>query len=374
MKLDNLPGFRYFPRARTARISVVLPGTRGRIRRRRKLIGVTRDEGLAAWKEMREQLLQGKKAPTDPLFSVYWKEFGPAMLQRLGRKTAKNQASIVTTVLLPFFGDVRLSRVNLALLKDFIASLRSRGLAPASINGRLSVLRKILHDAEQREAIETFPIKGRWPREKEPPIHNELSEDEMRAFLDAFDHEDAFQTTEDFQRFRAAKPLFVVALETGLSRSDLLGLRWGSVDLEAGWIRVPRQKTGIESTVPISDMCREALEECRRRPVVGEYVFLTERAQRFSVTTFGRYFRRAKKIAGFPASRHLRIHDLRHSFGSRLASAGVSLQVISRCLGHASVRMSERYARPNEEAFRSVVSALRPRTLPENRDESHQRI
>jgi hypothetical protein len=48
----------------------------------------------------------------------------------------------------------------------------------------------------------------------------------------------------------------------------------------------------------------------------------------------------------------------RHTFASNLASAGVSLQVIARCLGHATTKMSERYARPDEASLRAVVAAL----------------
>lgn len=107
----------------------------------------------------------------------------------------------------------------------------------------------------------------------------------------------------------------MTALETGLSRSDLLGLKWASVDLQGGWIRLPRRKTGVESLIPISTACREALAECRRRPVVSEYAFLTERAKPYSITTFSRYFRKAKRLAKFPPDRRFRIHDMRHTLG-----------------------------------------------------------
>jgi len=74
------------------------------------------------------------------------------------------------------------------------------------------------------------------------------------------------------------------------------------------------------------------------------------------VKTIQTYFRKAKKIAGI--TRRFRFHDLRHRFASNLASAGVSLQVIARCLGHATTRMSERYARPDDASLRAVVAAL----------------
>lgn len=91
-------------------------------------------------------------------------------------------------------------------------------------------------------------------------------------------------------------------------------------------------------------------------PVVSETVFLTEDGQPYSVSTINRYFRKAKELAGI--ARRFRFHDLRHSFASLLASKGVSIQVIARALGHSSSSMAERYARPNEEAMKSILSAL----------------
>jgi integrase len=147
-----------------------------------------------------------------------------------------------------------------------------------------------------------------------------------------------------------------VALETGLTQGDLLALRWSSVNLKEGWIRVSRSKTKVEAVIPISDLCREALSECLRRPVVGEKVFLTEIGQPFSVTAVNRYFAKAKTLAEI--TRRLRFHDLRHSFASLLASKGVSIQVIAKALGHSSPRMAERYARPSEESLKAITEAL----------------
>lgn len=90
--------------------------------------------------------------------------------------------------------------------------------------------------------------------------------------------------------------------------------------------------------------------------MISEFVFVTESLRPYSAKPIQRYFQRAKAIAGI--DRKFRFHDLRHTFGLNLASAGVSLQVIARCLGHSTTKMAERYARPSEESLRAVVSAL----------------
>ena len=69
-----------------------------------------------------------------------------------------------------------------------------------------------------------------------------------------------------------------------------------------------------------------------------------------------RAFATAKKLAKI--KRRFRFHDLRHTFASTLACQGVALQVIAKALGHTTTKMSERYARPSEEAIRGLAAAL----------------
>jgi integrase len=98
------------------------------------------------------------------------------------------------------------------------------------------------------------------------------------------------------------------------------------------------------------------LAECLRRRIVSDRVFLTDAGRPFSVAVVNRYFAKAKILADI--TRRFRFHDLRHSFGSLLASKGVSIQVIAKALGHSSTAMAERYARPSEESLKVITEAL----------------
>lgn len=203
----------------------------------------------------------------------------------------------------------------------------------------------------------------------------ELTLEERGRFLAAFDDEHAFRANLPkgrrfglapmeskaaalhFRRFRELRPVFVVALETGLRKGDLLALKWSSVNLRDGWVRVAMGKTGEVATVPISTLCCEALKECSQHEALSpELVFAGDCGEPVAETRVLRAFRTAKKLAGI--TRRFRFHDLRHSFGSGLASEGVSLQAIQKMLGHTTAKMSERYARPDENALRRAVAAL----------------
>ncbi len=221
-----------------------------------------------------------------------------------------------------------------------------------------------------------------YPHEKVEPLRLELSDEERERFLGAFNDREGFGSvvrahvtefpSEDdsppasassatslaidfhFARFRAARPIFVVALETGLRRGDLLALKWSHVQTDHVQLLMRKTKRFVE--IPVSSACRTAFGECRGRSIVGEQVFLTDSGQPYSVTTIRRYFDLAKAIAGI--KRRFRFHDLRHTFGSTLASRGVSIQVIAKAMGHSTVRVTERYARPSHTAMKAIREAL----------------
>ncbi len=406
------PGFVFDGRRHIAKFSVIVPGTNA-MRRRKKTIRVEkRDEALERWAEFHEEVLRGE--PPKPkvfTFGDYVGRHLPDHLRRVSSATATSYEQMSRVHLIPFFGATRLDEINMAAVRDFVGHLKKyrskaksrlgRPLSPATINDCLSVLRVLVRDAHERGVIGTLPWRGRWPRERAEALRLELTTDEQRRFLAAFDDEKAFRdhiertcsngkvvssprfggsprsfgggrrpegeaVAAHFSRLRSLKPLFVVALETGLRRGDLLSLRWRSIDLENGWIRITMEKTKREAVIPVSAACREALSEMHRRSVLAEFVFIREDGRPLSWTTVQKTFELLKNLAGI--TRRFRFHDLRHTFGCRLASGGVSIQVIARVMGHSSVQMTERYARPSEESLteiRRALDAQKTKTPPE---------
>jgi integrase len=196
----------------------------------------------------------------------------------------------------------------------------------------------------------------------------ELSAEEEHAYLAAFDDRDGFvkrYTSKHYSAehaeiaytwFRASKPLFTLPLHTGLRRGDLLNLTWDRVDLKNRTLKVITKKTSTPVLLPLSETALRALQVCRSRKLSSTlWVFTQRDGAQFSVTTMRRHHVVAKKLAGI--TRRFRIHDLRHSYACKLSSAGLSLQIISKVLSHASTRMCERYARPDSETMRQIAAA-----------------
>ena len=133
----------------------------------------------------------------------------------------------------------------------------------------------------------------------------------------------------------------------GLRRGEVLGLRWGDVDLPAGVIHVRRalvrvggrlteQPTKSQSgmrDVPIDDDLRPLLKAAYR---------LDPRRQVISCApeTLGRRWRRAQEDAAIVQP--YRLHDLRHTYATRYMLAGCNLRVLQYMIGHASYELTVR--------------------------------
>jgi len=387
--MKSIPGFRFDAKRGVVEIKVIVPGTQSLVRRQATLKAATMQDALVAWKKFRDGVLEEAKSGTPAAektlrwyFDTYWEKKMKAGLSDKGASSVEQAMKRI----LPHLGDTLMERINDAEVNDLVAAMKADDYAAETINGTLDTLRKFLRDAVARETIPTYPIKRRLPRQKVPKLRLELSPEERTAFLAAFDDEARFRellpegrrfgvvvafadgrtrggpmeskaAAYHFAHFRALKPLFVVALETGLRHADLLTLRWTSVNAKDGWIRVSMGKTKEEAVVAIAAACKAALEECRTRPVRSkEFVFVNHEGAPIAESTLKRAFATAKRLAKI--ERRFRFHDLRHTFASTLASQGVSLQVIQRALGHTTAKMSERYARPSEDALRTMAEAL----------------
>jgi len=388
--MKQFPGFDYDAKHKRLVLDGYVAGTNGKVRRQRTVENVTRDEALAAWKVFRSDLASGR-AIEGPLTLGQFVERYYDLIAASHAPGTRTQRAIIKNHLLRYFGQSELTAITTIRVIDFMADMRQRSCSPSFINDCVRVLKMLLRQAVERDVIADYPIKKKVPREKETPLRLELKADERVRFYATFDDESAFRRHLDgrrargpvktsrhfkaerrfgggvrgdseaagayFARYRELREFFVIAIETGLRAwTDLRNLKWSSVDAAGGFIRVLMQKTKNEAEIPMSAACREALRVCHAKAIASVYVFVDEKGKRFSESRIRRAFLLAKTLAGI--TRRFRPHDLRHTFGCRLADRNISLQKIAKALGHTTTRMAERYARPSQESMREITSAL----------------
>ena len=146
----------------------------------------------------------------------------------------------------------------------------------------------------------------------------------------------------------------LVLLNTGLRKSEFLGLLWRDVDFKAGVLTIPRSKNGEARHVPINATVREILARVARPLDRLALVFANGEAKRdlrWAEKTFPAAVR-AAKIENF------RLHDTRHTFASRLAREGVDLLAIKVLGGWKTLSMVQRYAHLSPGHQRSAIERL----------------
>jgi len=260
--------------------------------------------------------------------------------------TKKRYASSVAN-LRAYFGNPRLSDLNVARIEQFKAARLADCVRAATVNRDLAVLRRMLRIAERRGLITSAPVR-------EIEMLEERKERRQPHILTYEEEEKLLAVAPNYIRV-----LVILVLETGMrSGKEALALRWEDVDFADDVIRIRQSKSpaGIRA-VPMSSRCKAELVRWRRLlgPEFSEYVFANPHRTESHLQNIRRAWPKALKAAGL---RFFWLYDLRASFASRLTQAGVSPLFAAQIMGHASPNILQTYAKAIDEYRRSAISKL----------------
>ncbi len=178
---------------------------------------------------------------------------------------------------------------------------------------------------------------------------------------------------DDIMRFLAANegdplhPVYILALNTGLRRGELMGLCWDKVNLAERRIEISRTrdryglkettKTGLIRHLPLNDAAWELLDCLSRNKNHPRFVFAYEDGTLPEVTHLStRAFKKAVERAGVLS---IRFHDLRTTYASNFVMAGGDIFALSKLLGHTSVEMTaKKYAALHPQFMKEVVQTV----------------
>jgi integrase len=158
---------------------------------------------------------------------------------------------------------------------------------------------------------------------------------------------------------QTAWPIAVAAARflalTGWRRGEMLGLKWGEVDLVTRTAWLLDTKTG-RSMRPLSHRACEVLREL---PRIGELVFPASAGADKTMGGFPKAWTRIIKRASLPTD--VTPHVLRHSFASIAADLGFSELTIAALVGHKKVSMTSKYAHHADAVLLQAADAVSDR-------------
>ncbi len=227
-------------------------------------------------------------------------------------------------------------RTMIGLSQQDIASFRDERLqsvAPSTAVRELAILSHVLEVAIRDWGL---PLaKNVVKLVRRPVIRNErsrrLTGNEEQRLLDACD---AGKTP-------FLRTLLIVAVETGMRRGELLGLRWSDFSSNRRVLSLTMTKNGSGREVPLSQRAFDTLIAWKEHPTVHQSMIFPMRAG-----TLEQAWRRLLIRAGVKG---LRFHDLRHEGVSRLFERGLNVMEVSSVSGHRELRMLRRYTHLNAD-------------------------
>ena len=149
-------------------------------------------------------------------------------------------------------------------------------------------------------------------------------------------------------------------LWTGARRSDVFGMRWSDLQLDASRWLIPSPKNRKPYTVPLTNEAIEILKDRRRHRRDGSQWIFPGTGRSGHIADLKKAWRKLLVDAGLAYDQpelQIRVHDLRRTLGSWLAMQGTSLPIIGAALGHTSAAATSIYAGVNVDTARQAVSA-----------------
>jgi integrase len=234
-----------------------------------------------------------------------------------------------------FIGDLELRAVHIGTLQPFIEMRQRAGIKTKSINLALGVVRHILNVA----ASEWLDDTGLTWLEHPPKIKLLKVIDARRPYPLSWDEQ--MRLFQKLPGHLARMALFKV--NTGCREQEVCSLRWEweieVPELGTSVFLIPeeRVKNGEERLIVLNRVARSVIESARGEHDTHVFTYCGQRLKRMNNSAW----RRARKKAGLS---QVRINDLKHTFGRRLRSAGVSFEDRQDLLGHKSGRITSHYS------------------------------
>lgn len=334
--------------------------------------GTTRSQAEAFVAKVRNDAKHDRLAlPKGRKVALSFREAAVKYLDRLkesGGKDLKMKAARLKHHLVPFFGDMPLSKLSSFDVERYkrqrlqeAVILRPRGKTikpghevetsakPGTVNRELAVLSHLFNKAIEWGWIDRRPAKiGRFQEGQGRITY--LTAEQVASLMECAKHDDN----------PYIYPFIFIAVETSMRKMEVLSIRCENIHLDRRVIYIAKAKAGAREqpiTKRLADFLRDYIA---MRASDSPWLFPAPGAKAGHAMDIRKPFRRAVAAAGLDPDQVVR-HTLRHTAITHLVQAGVDLPTVKRISGHKTLAMVERYAHQNGRHIEQAMDKLQDR-------------
>lgn len=309
-------------------------------------------EAIAKYEDM------SQKSKEDVFFGEYIRYWLKQVEKRVDPVTMQGYRLLTERHILPFFEEnkILLANVDRKMLQEFLDEKERTGrldgkggLSPKSVRELKNILNQTLNEAIRDDYIQANPCALLVLPAAKPPEAKFYSVKQLNELLAAVREEPLY-------------PVIRTAIVYGLRRSEILGLKWDSIDFDNNTLHirhtvvkvtkiVEKDKTKSKSSrrsFPLLPEMRDIFlgikeEQKKNQKLFGkaymqtDYVFCWPDGKPFSPDYITRKFSALLKKHGFE---HICFHELRHSCASLLINQGHSLKDVQEWMGHSDITVT----------------------------------
>lgn len=297
-------------------------------KRRREKIGPSKSLAISVLRKRKVEIAENRYLDVKKEQKIKFEDFSNDYLELHSKPNNKSwEKSDLHNInsLKKCFSGKYLYEITPVMIERFKTE-RIKEVSPATVNRNLSCLKCMLNKAIQWGKLEENPFKAVKLLKENNKRLRYLEKEEIVKLL--------------ARCSKRLRPIVVIALNTGMRKGEILGLKWQDVDFRRGIIYLYNTKNGERREIPINEMVKTALIRTQKHPD-SPYVFCDKNGKPFG--NIRKSFFTALTKAGII---NFRFHDLRHSFASHLVMADVDLNTTRELMGHKTLEMSPSIPRP----------------------------
>lgn len=256
------------------------------------------------------------------------------------------------------FGKKRLNEVTRQQIQSFHSEVLATGLAPATANHYIKLIRRFYSLGVEWNMVTTNPASR---------IPMFLEDNKVERYMDDAELARLLKVLKTDSR-RGVCNIALLLLATGARLNEVLSATWDQFDLENRVWRIPASisKSRRMRPVPINSSAMDVINQLDTK---GKYANLfINKKTKLPYSSIHKIWDELRIEAELP---HLRIHDLRHQAASMLINSGSSLYLVGQVLGHADPITTQRYAHLSIKSLHEAsagASAIIAGAMPAEQD------